>query len=101
VTTNEGFGYFDLAEIQFQLEKEVQRRIDIGFIDSFRQNILENVKQDLKLIYERLVHIREAIDKIEVFVNNTEKEVFLDDQLLASAVLFQFSVIGKAGSRME
>jgi hypothetical protein len=35
VTTDEGFGYFDLAEIQFQLEKEGQRRIDIGYIDSF------------------------------------------------------------------
>ncbi len=53
VKTDEGFSYFDLADIQFQLENEVKRKIDIGFIDSFRQNILDNVKQDLKLIYER------------------------------------------------
>lgn len=53
VRTDDGFSYFDLAEIQFQLENELNRTIDIGFIDSFRQHILKNVKPDLKLIYER------------------------------------------------
>ena len=53
VKTDYGFSYFDLAEIQFQLENKVNRTIDIGFIDSFRQHILQNVKPDLKLIYER------------------------------------------------
>ena len=53
VKTDDGFSYFDLAEIQFQLENKVNRTIDIGFIDSFRKHILQNVKPDLKLIYER------------------------------------------------
>ncbi|MCK5136406.1 MAG: nucleotidyltransferase domain-containing protein [Bacteroidales bacterium] len=53
VKTNQGFSYFDLADIQFQLETALNRKIDIGFIDSFRPNILENVKKDLKLIYEK------------------------------------------------
>jgi len=53
VKTDEGFSYFDLAEIQFRLENKVNRKIDIGFVDSFRQHILENVKPDLQLIYER------------------------------------------------
>ena len=53
VKTDEGFSYFDLAEIQFQLEKSLRRKIDIGFIDSFNPKILTNVKQDLKLIYEK------------------------------------------------
>jgi len=53
VKTDDGFSYFDLAEIQYQLENKVNRTIDIGFIDSFRQHILKNVKPDLKLIYER------------------------------------------------
>lgn len=53
VQTNQGFSYFDLADIQFQLENALKRKIDIGFIDSFKPNILENVKQDLKLIYEK------------------------------------------------
>ncbi|MEA3495628.1 MAG: helix-turn-helix domain-containing protein [Bacteroidota bacterium] len=54
IKTDEGFSYFDLAEIQYQLEKEVNRKIDIGFISSFKPHILKNVKPDLKLIYERL-----------------------------------------------
>lgn len=53
VKTDSGFSYFDLAEIQYVLENEVNRKIDVGFIDSFRPHILKNVKPDLKLIYER------------------------------------------------
>ena len=53
IKADEGFSYFDLAEIQYQLEKEVNRQIDIGFISSFKPYILKNVKPDLKLIYER------------------------------------------------
>ena len=53
VKTDKGFSYFDLAEIQYQLENEVCRKIDVGFIDSFRPHILKNIKLDLKLIYER------------------------------------------------
>jgi len=53
VKTDEGFSYFDLAEIQFQLENALKRKVDVGFIDSFRPQILENVKQDLTLIYEK------------------------------------------------
>ena len=53
VETDEGFSYFDLAEIQFQLENEMKRKIDIGFIDAFKPDILENVKKNLRLIYER------------------------------------------------
>jgi predicted nucleotidyltransferase len=53
IQTDENISYFDLAEIQYQLEKRVNRKIDIGFMDSFEPHILENVKSDLKLIYER------------------------------------------------
>ena len=53
VETEKGFSYFDLAEIQYQLENETNRRVDIGFIDTFRPNVIENVKQDLELIYEK------------------------------------------------
>ena len=50
---DEKFSYFDLAEVQFQLEKKVKRKVDLGFIDSFKPYIFEHVKPDLKLIYER------------------------------------------------
>lgn len=51
--TTEGFSYFDLAEVQHQLELKINRKIDVGFIDSFKPYIFEHVKPDLKLIYER------------------------------------------------
>ena len=47
------FSYFDLADVQHELEKKINRKIDVGFIDSFKPYILEHVKPDLKLIYER------------------------------------------------
>ena len=51
--TNTSFTYFDLAEIQHQLENSINRKVDVGFIDSFKPYIFEHVKPDLKLIYER------------------------------------------------
>jgi predicted nucleotidyltransferase/DNA-binding XRE family transcriptional regulator len=53
IKTDDDFSYFDLAEIQYQLEKKLNRKIDLGFIDSFKPYIFENLKNDLKLIYER------------------------------------------------
>jgi len=53
VKTDDGFSYFDLAEIQYQLENTVNRKIDVGFIDSFKPRIFKNIEADLKLIYER------------------------------------------------
>jgi len=49
------FTYFDLAEVQYELEKTTNRKIDIGFIDTFKPNVWKNVKSDLKLIYETLI----------------------------------------------
>jgi predicted nucleotidyltransferase len=53
VQTDPDFSYFDLIEIQHELEKIIDRKVDVGFIDSFKPYILEHVKEDLKLIYER------------------------------------------------
>ncbi len=53
IRTEGGFSYFDLAEIQHQLEKEINLKIDIGFIDSFKPGIFRNLQPDLKLIYEK------------------------------------------------
>ena len=51
--TGVSFTYFDLAEVQHQLENSISRKVDVGFIDSFKPYIFEHVKPDLKLIYER------------------------------------------------
>lgn len=53
VKPDNDFSYFDLAEIQYNLEKKLKRKVDIGFIDSFKPYIFENIKPDLKLVYER------------------------------------------------
>ncbi len=52
IETSDEFSYFDLADVQFQLEKLVNRKVDVGFIDTFKPYVLEHVKPDLKLIYE-------------------------------------------------
>jgi predicted nucleotidyltransferase len=51
--TDATFSYFDLAELQHILESSVKRKVDVGFIDAFKPYILENIKPDLKLVYER------------------------------------------------
>ena len=53
VKTDKEFSYFDLAEIQYHLEKGINRKIDLGFMDSFKPYIYENIKPDLTLVYER------------------------------------------------
>ncbi len=54
------------------------------------------MKDRRKESYERLIHIQKAILEIESFTHDVSKNDFLNDQLLSSAVLFQFSVIGEA-----
>ena len=46
--------------------------------------------------HERLLHVRKAVDEIETFTHNVNSEEFLNNPILSSAVLFQFSVIGEA-----
>jgi len=53
IETDSGFSYFDLAEVQHVLEKSISRKIDVGFIDSFKPYVLERIGPELKLFYER------------------------------------------------
>lgn len=53
IQAEKSFSYFDLAEVQFKAEQLLNRKIDIGFVDSFKPYIYEHVKPDLKLIYEK------------------------------------------------
>ena len=59
------------------------------------------MKDSRKESYERLIHIQKAILEIESFTNTVSKNNFLNDLLLSSAVLFQFSVIGDAVIHVE
>ena len=59
------------------------------------------MKDSRKESYERLIHIQKAILEIESFTHNVSKNDFLNDKLLSSGVLFQFSVIGEAVIHVE
>ena len=45
--------------------------------------------------------MQKAVAEIETFTNNVECEEFLNNPILSSAVLFQFSVIGEAVVHIE
>jgi predicted nucleotidyltransferase len=56
IKADDNLSYFDLAEIQQLLQNKIERKIDVGFIDAFKPYIFENLKNDLKLIYEKQSH---------------------------------------------
>lgn len=53
VPENENFSLFDLAEIQYQLEKLIQKKVDIVMKHGIKPQIMERILPDLKMIYER------------------------------------------------
>ncbi len=53
IEADDAFSYFDLAEIQHQIEQAIHRKVDVGFIDAFKPHIRKNVEPDLKLVYEK------------------------------------------------
>ena len=50
---------------------------------------------------DRLEHIADAIDAIQIFTINITKEEFLLDEKIQSAVLFQFIIIGEAVANLS
>jgi len=53
VMTDPDFSYFDLADVQEQVGEALERKVDIGFLDAFKPNILRHIQSDLRLIYEK------------------------------------------------
>jgi len=53
IKAKKSFSYFDLAGLQYELEQQIKVKMDVGFIDSFKPYIYENIIDDLKLIYEK------------------------------------------------
>ena len=47
------FSLFDLAEIQYQLEKNIPCKIDVVMKGGIKPQIMDRIKPDLKLIYEK------------------------------------------------
>lgn len=46
------FSYFDLADVQHNLEQILHRKVDIGFAGSLKNGIAETIQQESQLIYE-------------------------------------------------
>jgi uncharacterized protein with HEPN domain len=59
------------------------------------------MKDKTKDNQERLAHIRKAVNEIETFTQDVSELDFLNNNILSSAVLFQFSVIGEAVIHIE
>jgi predicted nucleotidyltransferase len=53
VTEDSKFSLFDLAEIQYQLERNIPYKIDVVMKGGIKHQIMDRIKPDLKLIYER------------------------------------------------
>ncbi len=53
IEVQDPFSYFELADVQYQLEQLVHRKVDVGFMDSFRPHVRARIDPDLRLIHER------------------------------------------------
>ena len=53
VPDDKSFSLFDLAEIQYQLEKLILKKVDIVMKKGVKPQIMERIHPDLKMIYER------------------------------------------------
>lgn len=47
------FSYFDPADVQFRLEKLIQKKVDLGFSDSAKVNAAPQIMNEAVLIYEK------------------------------------------------
>jgi len=53
IEVEEPFSYFELADLQHQLQALIGRKVDVGFLDSFRPHVLQAITSDLQLIHAR------------------------------------------------
>jgi len=53
IEVEDPFSYFELAEVQHQLEQGLGRTVDVGFMDAFKPPVLARITPDLKLIHAR------------------------------------------------
>jgi predicted nucleotidyltransferase len=52
IEVQDPFSYFELADVQYQLEQLVGRKVDVGFMDAFRPHVRARIEPDLRLIHE-------------------------------------------------
>jgi predicted nucleotidyltransferase len=54
IEADHGFSYFQLADVQYQAEEKLKIKIDIGFKNVMKPEIMQQIHDDLILIYERI-----------------------------------------------
>jgi predicted nucleotidyltransferase len=47
------FSLFDIADVQYQLERLITQKVDIVMKNAVKENIMKRIGPDLKMIYER------------------------------------------------
>jgi len=47
------FSLFDIADVQYQLERSITQKVDIVMKNAVKENIMKRIGPDLKMIYER------------------------------------------------
>lgn len=50
---NTKFSYFDLADVQYRLEKLIHRNVDIGFSEFVSERVSSSISKEAVLIYEK------------------------------------------------
>ncbi|MBI4937381.1 MAG: DUF86 domain-containing protein [Nitrosomonadales bacterium] len=58
-------------------------------------------KTDILRISDYLEHILEAIERIDLYVSNTDEVAFLNDKKTQDAVIRNFEIIGEAAHNIE
>ena len=53
IKTDSTFSYFDLAQVKMELEQKLKIKVDIGFLDSIKSEVLKSLKTDIKLVYDK------------------------------------------------
>ncbi len=52
VPSEKKFTLFDIAEVQEQLQKIVNKKVDVVMLNGIRPEIKERIKKEMQLIYE-------------------------------------------------
>lgn len=53
VSGSSSFSLFDLADLQFQIQKIIPQKVDLVMYGAVKPEMMKNIKPDMKLIYER------------------------------------------------
>ncbi|MFZ1323014.1 MAG: nucleotidyltransferase domain-containing protein [Ignavibacteria bacterium] len=53
ISNNSSFSLFDLADLQYQIEKFIPQKVDLVMYGSIKPALMQSIKPDLKILYAR------------------------------------------------